>query len=371
MTWRLPVLLAGLGLVLIETVGAVNYRLEHEGGLSYLVIAGGACTVLSGFLPYIGERAWHSGQRLSGALAFLILPAALCTIIFAAIERSGSAMDRDNRTVADQARRIELANTAIADTKAALDAASAIASQECRSGRGQRCQSLEAREREARAQLETAHARAGTVGSKATNPLVSRLVAMFPISEAHVILFEPLALPLTVSLLSIICIAIGLPRPAPAPRGLDLDLGSKRLDPPHNDDPRRLDLTATSLVSNDKAASQNPIPTIDLDPRPTLDLAPRPDAAQPIARRNPGSVSRWMLTAIEPDPGRHAEWGAMLTAYRLWCRSQDLEPIPANDFADDLLTICDRAEIGTRRKAGKVYCVNVRLIAEPALRIAN
>jgi hypothetical protein len=154
LTWRSPILVAGLALVAIETSGSVSYLLTRDGGVSYLVVAGAACTVLSGFLPWIGERAWSDGQRLAGAFAFLILPAALSTIVFAAIERSGSAVDRANMTVAEQARRIELADAAVADAKAALDTAETAATSECKTGRGPKCQGLEFREREARTELD-------------------------------------------------------------------------------------------------------------------------------------------------------------------------------------------------------------------------
>ena len=148
-TWRSPILVAGLALVGIETFGSVAYLLERDGGVSYLVLAGAACTVLSGFLPWIGERAWVDGQRLAGLAAFLLLPLTLSTIFFAAIERSGSAMDQANKAIAEQAMRIELAHAAIADAKAALADASSVAAAECGSGRGRRCQSLEIRERDA------------------------------------------------------------------------------------------------------------------------------------------------------------------------------------------------------------------------------
>jgi len=141
LTWRSPILGAGLALVAIETCGSVSYLLTRDGG--------------------------------------------------------GSAINRANMTVAEQARRIELADAAVADAKVALDTAETAATSECKTGRGPKCQGLEVREREARTELEAARAKAGSIGAKSTNPLVSRLVAMLPISEERVALFEPLVLPLT------------------------------------------------------------------------------------------------------------------------------------------------------------------------------
>lgn len=312
LTWRSPILLAGLGLVGIETYGSVMYLLSRDGGVSYLVLAGAACTVLSGFLPWIGERAWKDGQRLAGACAFLILPLALSTIIFAAIERSGSAMDQANKPVADQSRRISLADDAISDAKMALTKASAAASAECVTGRGPHCESLEIRERNAQAKLDQARSDAGDVGAKKTNALVSRLIAMFPISEEHVTLFEPLVLPLTLSMLSVLCVAIGLGHPKK-----------------HN-----LCLARSNSPTDVSRPSEIPPPT------------------------KLGAVALFMSERLSRAEGKRLAAQELFEAYRNWCEAKGMAALDSDGFGHRLSAICKTA--GIRRSKAQAL-INVEL----------
>jgi hypothetical protein len=290
----------------------VSYLLNRDGGVSYLVLAGAACTILSGFLPWIGERAWKEGQQVAAVFAFLIFPLAISTIVFAAIERSGSAMDRANAPVAEQSRRIELAASAIADAKTASDKATAAASAECATGRGPICQGLEVREREARDALSDARSAAGNVGPHKTNPLVSRLVAMLPLTSEQVTLYEPLVLPVTLSLLSVLCVAIGLGRPRQK---------SKPKDPP-----------ATNAVTT-------------------------------IERRHADrrDVAKFMLDRMPRRDGSEIEISRVYGAFVQWCAGQAIEPLNPYEFAHAFKSWCDLGSIQVRRLKAGTFIRNVAL----------
>lgn len=101
-------------------------------------------------------------------------------------------------------------------------------------------------------------------------------------------------------------------------------------------------------------------------PTPTV---PKP-AKVPVTKAV-GSVSKWMLEATEAQPAAKAEWGAMLAAYRLWCQAHDFEAVTAEVFAESLNVICERAGIETNEKGGKVYCVDLKLIGQPKLKLAS
>ncbi|MBS0252413.1 MAG: hypothetical protein JSR78_15250 [Proteobacteria bacterium] len=312
LSWRTPILAAGLCLVGIETYGSVMYLLSRDGGFSYLVLAGAACTMLSGFLPWIGEKAWKDAQRLAGFFAFCILPLALSTIALAAIERSGSAMDAANMPVTAQSRRVQLADDAIADAKVALDKASAAASAECSTGRGPHCESLESREAQAQAKLDDARAKAGNVGANKTNALTSRLVAMLPLSEDQVTLYEPLVLPLTLSLLSVLCTAIGLGHP----------------------NQRNLGLTSPRVV----AARAEMLPPTKL-----------------------GGVAPFMSERLSRAEGKRLAADDLFEAYQGWCASKGMAALNTTEFHERLKLIC---EITGIRRAKNAALVNVKLLSQ-------
>lgn len=316
LTWRAPIFVAGLALVSIETSGSVSYLMNRDGGISYMVLAGAACTILSGFLPWIGERAWEEGQRLAAVFAFLIFPAAISTIAFAAIERSGSAMDRANASVAEQSRRIELADAAIADAKIAFERATAAAATECASGRGPRCQGLEVREREVHNALDAARSGAGNVGPKKTNALLSRLVAMLPLSEEQVALYEPLVLPLTLSMLSVLCVAIGLGRPRDSLEPSD----ARQISPP---------TTAVSVMARRQADLRD--------------------------------VAKFMLDRMPRCDGSEVEIGAVYRTFVDWCSSQNLAALDPYEFARAFKTWCERGSISVRRRKSGTFVQNVAL----------
>lgn len=315
LTWRAPVLVAGLALVATETYGSWSYLLNREGSVSYLVVAGAACTVLSGFLPYVGERAWRDGQRLAGAFSFILLPLAVSTIVLAAIERSGAATDHANAAIANQARKLGLADDAVADARSAVAKASAAAEAECATGRGPHCESLEKRESKAQARLDDARLHATMTGPAKTNPLVSRLVAMLPLSDEQVTLYEPLLLPLTLSALSILLTAIGLGRPK------------------------------QKIVAIEKPKS-TALATVEL---------------RKADRRD---VAKFMLDRMPRQNGSEVEIGLVFSAFVKWCSDQSpaIAPLEPYEFAGAFKSWCDHGSIRiTRRRSGGTFIKDVAL----------
>jgi hypothetical protein len=153
---------------------------------------------------------------------------ALSVIVCAAVERTGSAKDQANGDRGAIANRIELARSGEREAKATADADEAAARAECVSGRGSKCQGLEARADQSRQRLEAARGAVAQAGVAPKDPLASRIAAVLPISEAAVSLYQPLVLPLSISALGLLLIAAGAHRIEPAPKAARKKVGKRK-----------------------------------------------------------------------------------------------------------------------------------------------
>jgi hypothetical protein len=202
----------GIALTAIEIVGAVSY-LVSQAAPSYLVAGGAVVTAVAAILPILAARLWGKGRRMLAVLLWAALVPALSLIFTAAVERTGGARDaaqRDRQVVAQQ---IELAREAVKDAKAVADSNEAAAKAECATGRGARCHGLEARADQSRQRLEAARTALAQAGVVPVDPQARRLAAILPVSEGAVQLYQPLVLPLAISLLGILLIAAGAHHP--------------------------------------------------------------------------------------------------------------------------------------------------------------
>jgi hypothetical protein len=142
-----------------------------------------------------------------------LLPA-LSLIFTAAVERTGGARDKANVERQVVAQRIGLAREGVKDAKAVADADESAAKAECATGRGPRCQGLEARADKSRQQLEAVRETLAQAGVVPPDPQARRIAAVLPgITEEAVQLYQPLVLPLAISILGLLLVAAGAHHP--------------------------------------------------------------------------------------------------------------------------------------------------------------
>lgn len=212
-TWGHAAIAGGVALTAIEVLGAVSY-LRDQASPSYLVAGGAVVTVVAAVLPILAARCWHGRRRLLAILLLMALVPALSLIFTAAVERTGGARDEANRGRQEVAQRIELARTAVKDAKAVADTDEAAAKAECATGRKAKCLGLEARADKSRERLEAARTKLAQAGVVPTDPQARRIAAVLPwVTEEAVTLYQPLVLPLSISILGLLLIAVGAHQP--------------------------------------------------------------------------------------------------------------------------------------------------------------
>lgn len=210
--WAYAAIAGGVALTAIEVYGAVSY-LVSQAQPNYLVAGGAVVTIAAAGLPILAGRCWRGGRWLLAGLLWLAMVPALSVILCAAVERTGGAKDAGDRDRQATAQRIGLAREAVANAKAVADADESAAKAECASGRKQKCLGLEARADKSRERLETARTKLAQAGVVPKDPMASRLAAVLPVSEAAIALYQPLVLPLAISITGLLLIAAGAHQP--------------------------------------------------------------------------------------------------------------------------------------------------------------
>jgi hypothetical protein len=209
----------GISLTAIEVVGAVSY-LTSQSSPSYLVAGGALVTVVAAILPMLSARCWHNRRYLLALLLWGAMVPALSLIFSAAVERTGGARDEANRDRQVIAQRIELARATEKETKAVVDADEAKAAAECSRAtkgadpRGLLCRAAEDRAEASRKRLQAARDEVAKAGVVPTDPQARRLAAILPgMTEEAIALYQPLVLPVAISVLGLLLISAGAHQP--------------------------------------------------------------------------------------------------------------------------------------------------------------
>jgi hypothetical protein len=203
----------------IEVYGSVSFLVQQEQP-SYLVLGGAIVTATTAILLPLAERMVRERRFILAVCLLAAMVPALSIIVCAAVERTGGARDATTRSHQASAATIALKAEVVTEAKAALEDLRADESRECNNSakpgadpRGPRCKSAEKRTEAGRERLATARSELGASGVATKDPIVTRLAAVLPVSEADIALYHPLVLPLTISLLGILLIAAGAHQP--------------------------------------------------------------------------------------------------------------------------------------------------------------
>jgi hypothetical protein len=210
--WALAAIVAGAVLTAIEVVGAVSCLVQQDSP-SYLVAGGAVVTVVAAMLVPLAERCWQGGRRILATLLALSLVPALSLVFSASVERTDGARDEANRHRQEVAERIELKRAAEKDAKSVAAEDEAAAKLECATGAGPKCKGLEARADQSRQRLEAARTELAQAGVVPTDPQARRLAAILPVSEEAIQLYQPIILPVSISVLGLLLIAAGAHKP--------------------------------------------------------------------------------------------------------------------------------------------------------------
>ena len=86
-------------------------------------------------------------------------------------------------------------------------------------------------------------------------------------------------------------------------------------------------------------------------------------ATKPTAPTPSDTVGRFLLARLPKEAGGLVSWGDIYKGYSAYCKAQGLDPLPLPEFGKRLSELCKKAKIRTEKKDGKVYCLNVKLVA--------
>lgn len=93
-------------------------------------------------------------------------------------------------------------------------------------------------------------------------------------------------------------------------------------------------------------------------------------ASAPAAEEKPttpapefGSVRRFMLACITRTKGEKVMRGAIYKRYLRWCEDQRATPLAIPQFWAEFAPLCAKVAIKLREREGKVYCLDVQLVA--------
>lgn len=223
MLWRYLALTGGLFCVGCETWGTYDFLAKDQGGWNYIVAGGVAVALIAGLLPAFAEHAGASGRRALKIGCWLALPLALVFIFMAAIQRTGGAADAAQQARVRAERERSLAERSEVEATEALKPARAAAATECASGRGKRCLEAETKVQAAQDRIDAARRVLAAAPVQLDDPLARRLVLLLPfLSQEQVRLYQPLLLPILLSIFGAVLLAIGSRAPE-APGSVNQD----------------------------------------------------------------------------------------------------------------------------------------------------
>lgn len=217
--WGAAAIFGGVCLTAIEVYGSYSY-LASQGQPNYLVAGGMVVTIIAAILPILAGRNWGAGRYLLAVLLWIAMVPALSVILCAAVERTGGAKDSADRDRQAHALKLRLAEATVTEAKAQADSLQGKADAECSrstnpkaSPRGPACTAAEERADKAAKALKSARDEVVKVGPTPSDPMASRLAAVLPMSEAAISLYQPLVLPLAISITGLLLIASGAHHP--------------------------------------------------------------------------------------------------------------------------------------------------------------
>jgi hypothetical protein len=331
--------LGGLICVGIETWGAGEFMWEKYGHWNYLVVGGIAVTALTGLLPVAGEHAHQNGAPALKWASWLTAPLALAFVFTVSIQRTGSATDTDEAARQQTSVAIQISKKEEREAEDQLIRDKATVAKICEVW-GPKCSQAKADQAATEAKLAGARGVLKKHGVASDDSLARRLTAILPfLTKEQVQLYQPLLLPMTVSIMGTILIAVGLRRKKKPQEKL-------QEKPPAKEEPK------VEVVPEPA-----PMPKAAARPRPRLVVAQE----GPLA----GLVFELMKVALEPAKGSSIDLVDCYARYKADSSAQGREPLTPNDYKRAMDTFCKGLGIRTRfdADANRKLLLGVRLVA--------
>jgi hypothetical protein len=317
-------------LALIAALGATGVEVfcVYDGlknATAAQLAAGVAIAILAPLVP-----AYMEGARRY--FAMFVFAFALACVIVASGSRVGGAIDRAAGERAQAARASKMAEESEQDLSELLRDAKAAKKKACPEGREKTKACGEATKRVDVLLGQTLTARTTLTSAPvvAGEGDIARVSAWLGgiLSEHQVRLYLPLLWPITMALVGAFF------------WGVWGDSRTANLPPPVTAEPARARIAHVAEVLP-------PIAVPAIEP-----------PALPV-----GDVRVFILACLPKSKGNDATLGAVYARYCRWCDDGKMAALNLKAFGDEIKSISQRYGLRIRTKQGKVYCVDVRLVA--------
>jgi hypothetical protein len=397
---RLVALMLGLFFVWCEARGTYEFLLkDQDNQVNYIVQAGTGFAVAFSLLPMFASQLFERSQYPKFIACWLAMPIVVGVVFYAAIQRTGGAADQAqiNREIADNNGTLASKNES--DANDAWKEARAAAVDECNSGRGKKCLDAEAKRDKAWERLQKARGELKNASDKHPDPGASRVVALLParfsITEDQVRLYQPMLIPLGMSVLAALFLNIGMSmKTPPMPRPWRNWQGWQNWRKAEPSTPQMGTPGADTLPAIPDNA---PITAPVIDITPKTEPAPLPESKRLPARQrqrlavikqepkpepveesqqaadqdviDPNPVIKFLVERVPKAEGEDADWADILRELPGWWVEQGIDgepPTPAQ-LGAVLRFVSEKAGMRTRRRDGKVFFADrkvIRLVAK-------
>ena len=218
MTWKpsplgFTFLALGVFFTAVEVWGTYDFFLRDQGEFNYVVIAGCGVALACAFLAPAADTAWRNGWYWGAGLALLALPLALAVIVYAGVQRTGGATDAAQQGT----KQIESDRKGWEKTEKEAEADLAVDKQtvatECASGWRKKCSEAKDAQALTQKRLDDARAQLRKIAPTNSGDAASKRLAAISfgyLTEDQVRLYQPLFLPVLVTILATLFLAGGL-----------------------------------------------------------------------------------------------------------------------------------------------------------------
>jgi hypothetical protein len=362
----------GVFFTTVEVWGTYDFFLRDQGEFNYIVLAGCGVALACAFLAPAADTAWRNGWYWGAGLALLALPLALAVIVYAGVQRTGGATDAAQQGT----KHVESNRKGWEKTEKEAEADLAVDKQtvatECASGWRKRCS--EAKEAQAHTQmrLDDARAQLRKIAPPNSGDAASKRLAAISfgyLTEDQVRLYQPLLLPVLVTILATLFLAGGLRMDFVKPDEAGRSAGfrwrmlsgwtGRRVKPPNSaaqpasrqqpldSSPAMPAAGATTLAPNRNVVALKPR-------KPTKAVSP----TESTSSINGKVVVEFLRQCVPEAEGERVEWGEIFQAFRKWCVQEDVDPLNGRDFGVALDHICNAARWQTATEGELVYCID-------------
>lgn len=378
MAWRpstLGVLFICFGVFFtgLEAWGTYDFFWRDQGRqINYIVLAGCGIALSGAFLPAVVDTAWRNGWYAIGFMALVTIPLALAVIVYAGLQRTGTATDVAQQTRVDAEGNRKRAEKTEREAEADLVTDKKTAAAECASGWRDKCEKARQAQAATQKRLDDARAELRKAPTKQSDSAGSRVAALTfgYVTEDQIRTYQPLFVPFLITMLAALFLSVGMrmdfvthktearKQRAWGVLGRWFGRGERKASPAST---RPASAEAMPQPAPRSFPQSHQEPCNPAEPSNIVALR----TGQAVARKpiDPNPVIAFLGECVPAAEGERAEVNAVYVAYRGWCKAKSAIALCHGDFCKALEVICKKAGLPIDVDGDVVYLESRRVVA--------